>query len=422
MDNIVYLSIIAINIIIYMPTIFYKYVCDDLVVQTKQGPRPKKLLTTILLNIRGSRHDDSVLAHIITLISHTICCILIYIAFGSSTVSFLTAVLFAVNPINSECSIWLSGRHYIFNAILVLIMFIIPYSAIAILPFLIFMYITSIRNKLNSPDLTCEEKTLRPRKLILLFKTYGYYFWSCFFPVKIGFYHNAVTKIGITKNYNEQVYNLDKHFYLGVLAVYLVITNMIFNWNPAIRGLVWFSICILPFCNLFTISQPIGFRYSYYANIGLMYFLAMNIINYPWAIGVFLGAYIMKLWTYMPAYKDDFWQAEYNIVERPEVARNWENRGRKRFKAGEYKGALHDYCEAYEKCPHDCKVNYNVASMFMVQGQIDDAEIHLNQAEDNIYQNANGTTQRAMIKEMREQIAKARKTGQVELRKVVVMK
>ena len=51
---------------------------------------------------------------------------MIYLALGKNNLSFLTAILFSINPVNIQGSVWISGRNYVISSILTLAMFMFP--------------------------------------------------------------------------------------------------------------------------------------------------------------------------------------------------------------------------------------------------------------------------------------------------------
>lgn len=283
----------------------------------------------------------------------------------------------------------------------------------------------ALAGKLANKGLSTEMTAVRLRKLILFAKTYGYYFRLGFIARPLCLYHNLLHGFGLSKEYNRQAYKLDKDFWVGAAILYFAATNILFNFERSF-GLLWFSICIAQWCNIITISQYVAERYLYFANIGLMYTLAKCITYLPQPyqnyllIGV-LAYYITRLWYYMPAYKNDFWHIEFNLIEQWDNLRARFSRAYHKFKLREYRGAYFDYMVVYQKYPRDFKLNYNIANMLLAQGLIDMAEKHIKIAARNIYQNDEKPLAKKLIADTEAVIADARQQGSVAMNKVQIL-
>ena len=448
------LTIILVIIIVYFKTLFYNYVCDDFKVAYRTKKKDGNLFFKIWQEIKGTSYYNPKRSHLIVIILHCIVCILIYIVFGSNKVSFLTAILFVLHPSNTECSVWLSGKRYVYASILALLMFVFPiatpllwasagYLSIitavspimfistkwwfwAILPFMVFGFWRPLKKKLelNEKYRTDEMRVLRLRKLILAIKTFGFYFLRGIFPLRIGFYQTIGTGLGVTKKFTKECYKIDRDFWIGLFIVYFVGTNLIFNSSsPVFYGLLWWTVNILPFCNWITISQNSSLRYSYFANIGLCLVLA-NVLNNvrPELTGLVIGAYLIRLWYYMPAYKSQYWFVEYQIAEHPDYFRGWFHRGIKKYKAHNYTGALYDFLESIKLCPHDCKSNFNAAAMYILVDDLEYARKHLQIARENVYDNAMKDLMVGACDKLERLINQIEQTGKYQIKQLTILK
>ena len=407
--------LIVLIFILYFRILNYGYVVDDLTVFIeKKVPKPKEWWKILWLELKGDAYFNSKSAHALSLIIHTITCVLIYFTFGRNNISFLAAVLFAINPVNTQVSIWLSGKPYGVSAIFVLLMFWFPFlsplfawltsywSVNCILSPLMFLFTKFWYLSFLSIIIFCfkykeifrGEKivsstnkaliSISPRKLIIFLKTYGYYFQQCLWPTRLGFYHKFLYTFGVDKEENRKGYQLTYYFWIGLICVLMPLISTIWlgigqygvSW-----GLWWFSVNIVIFCNFITMNQGIGLRYCYLANIGLSLALANILINYPLLAVVFIVYYTTRLWLMAPMYKADFWLTEYQIFEEPEFHYVWLLRGNNRFGNEQFKEALSNYFEALRWRKNDFKTNFNIASCYIALGKTRQAREYLIIAE-----------------------------------------
>ena len=310
------ITIIIINIFFYARTIKYGCVSDDLAVVKRAEKYPKaNLLTKILLEWRNRAFFSLKRSHAISMVIHTLNCILILYAFKGQ-VGFLTACLFAVNPANEQGSIWMSGRNYARTTTIVLIIWIFkplflllyPISfmeSFAGLPLVIIMLTTEYwwqaallpilglifypftkqlinRMKGKAKTATPLMKSWHPRKIVLHFKTIWYYLIPLgLFPTRLAMYPNYMYTWGVSVKDNKYWLSFNKHFWWGLLTSIILWTLIIINWGNGIGfGLFWWYCFITLWCHYpITMHQAVGTRYGYLANVGLMYALATFILE-----------------------------------------------------------------------------------------------------------------------------------------------
>lgn len=301
------LLIILVNITFYWRTLSYHGVCDDIPIFNSGIPIPKgSWWMYFWYHLHGRKYTSWKFAHRLTLIVHTINCILIYIAFGMNPTSLMASLLFSINPTNNQGSIWLSGKGYSLITMYALLMWIFPlaspliylfgtyFCATSLLLFpLIFLFTKywwlvfiiplgfwreskRVFDKTPGSKYTMESndelKAVAPRKLIIVFKTLGYYFVNSIFALRLGFYHKYLFLHGVNAETNKLSYKIDKYFFIGIFVVLLTLyTRHI--------GLLWFCITIGQWLNLISFNQTIANRYAYLPNCGLMYFLADMMIK-----------------------------------------------------------------------------------------------------------------------------------------------
>lgn len=301
------LSLIALNLACYWRTLKYGYVSDDVLVRSSSKPTGK-FWQDLWGEIRGTCYFNPRREHAISMIIHTINCILVYLAFGADTVSYWAAFLWCINPADNQCAIWLSGKAYAVSVTLILLgvwlkpfiplyFYIYHWGINAIMFPLVFINMKPhwlvllfplyfiVRRKIlkdikvvKGDVSTKRMKSITPEKFVLAVKTFSYYVATALFPIRLGMYHTFGYEYGLTKEDCERVTKLNAHFWLGLILCTCYAVLMFLNWNNGLgMGLWWWCVFISMWCNLVVIQQFIAERYIYAANIGLMYALSYAI-------------------------------------------------------------------------------------------------------------------------------------------------
>jgi hypothetical protein len=416
------LIIVLVNLIVYFRTMHYGYVGDD--VERSQRRRPKRYFKKWYhrwwVQFIGLRHTNPQHAHFMTIMVHTSVCVLIYFALGSNNVSFLTALLFSINPVNIQGSVWVSGRNYAIATFLTLLMFLSPFTSVvpyylttffsvnawfAPLAFLwtphwyLFLLVPlflifskrnkqTIHNKIWGGKIkttNSEMREVKPDKLIIFTKTFGYYYKICLFPFVLGIDHKFLYGFGTNQTDNKKGYKIDGHFWFGLMCGLSPFIAFHFGLREVGWGLWWFAVNIAMWSNFITIQQQISLRYVYLANVGMSYALANLIIGYPILITIFLVFYLTRLWYTLPSYINDYWAVEYCIQETRTFHYIWLMRGVKKYFAKDFPGAYFDFMEAHMHKPYDFKVLYNIAATSLLLGNVKQAREFLERAKQNIY-------------------------------------
>lgn len=398
----------------------------------------KNIFHKLWLEFIGAVYWKKQRAHGMVIALHTATCLLIYALFGFTSAAYLAAVLFAINPANTQGgSIWLSGKIYNISTILALLMFMVPmiavplylltsffsinalfapvtflmtpYIMLAFLPLLgIKMYskILEVKKKVGTSS---EMRSISPRKFIPYVKSLGYYTTLCLFPWKLALYHTFLWGLGVNKEYNKRCYSLNKSFYLGVAVFITLVGSIIYWWGqPFTFGLLWYLVNISMWCNAITYQQQISERCVHTANVGLMYALACIIINYPVVIACFVTMYVVRLYKMMPMYTNEYWHTEYSMLESPDCNYIWIARGMKKYALKNHIGAMYDFLEAKRCAPWEYKANFNAANMAVLAQDFKMAENLLDDCEKCMYDGqeammlAQVNQARAWIKEVRE--------------------
>jgi len=392
------LLLISVNLLFYYCTTEFAGICDDIPVFNQNVEVPKNKWMYFWYHLHGRKYVSWKLAHWQTLSIHTLNCILIYFAFGRNNISALAALLFAVNPVNNQCSIWISGKGYSMNLTCALLMWIFPlaspiiyiygayFNGASILLFpLMFLFTkhwylalmllwgiqrergrvfnkTDPASKFNT-ETNAELLSLKPHKFIIALKTYGYYFTNTITARILGYYHKYLFLHGVNKESNKDSYKIDIYFFIG-LAVVLT-TFLTFD-----LGLLWFTITIAMWCNFISFNQTIANRYIYMGNAGLMLTIAILVNKCPYLTGMLLAYYLTRLGLFLIFYKSEYYSIEYSCLEQPDFFYPWQNRAVHCFQMQNYQGALGNMLKAAELRPTDWKLNYNICQIFMVLGNI----------------------------------------------------
>ncbi len=420
------LIITAIVVLMYARTLRYTYCIDDCEVAKVSDPKnpPKNIFLEIWLAWRGQyyRQDNAFLPHLCSLIIHLANCLLVYYAFGYNRVSFLAALLFAVHPAGAQASVWLSGRPYSIAANCVLAMyafkfmapvsywFALSWSLSAGLAPLIFLFspwwwlcflipvMAIFKGKLlykqikNKADLTpTRTKKFTLRRIVLYFKTLGYYTCLCIFPVRLGIYHNYLYTYGLTEQETRDWEKPDIYFLVGLGLIYVLVTNLLWNFTPAVFGLLWFVVFISQWCNFpITIQQAVAERYTYLPLVGLMFAIANMIMNLPdpvWRGIVFTAFFVYysgRLMIHLQSFRDIYFQVDHNLLNFPDCYAVWTWKGQVERVRGSFFTALEAWFRGWKLRKHDFRLCNNIAIMLANLGKFAEAEDFLLLASQNL--------------------------------------
>lgn len=408
------LIIFITTLFFYRNTVHYGYIIDDIEVSTHA--RTGKFWKDLWGQIRGHAYFNSETEHTITTLIHTINCMLIYKAFGSNNVSFLAAMLFAVNPVNNQASVWLSGKVYALAATLILLgwwlkplfpplyllTFYISLNGIfnpllflftapklyTILP-LLFIFV--LRNRL-SKEPQRRFKSVSPymreisfRKIIVCLKTLGYYTRLCLFPFKLGMCHKYLHEYGLTKRETENSFTFDKYFWFGIVTLLIIPLGLLLGND--MFGLVWFVLLMVQWCNFIVLNHPICERYTYLANVGLMFILAKTLLTIPY--GIYLACvigtfYATKLSFFLPVYKTNFAYFRSNKEEFKDVAIAYNQEGLEAIRFGQPNTALDVFMSGLFCRPYDFRLNFNSANLLIGMGRLEQARYFVYRAEQSL--------------------------------------
>lgn len=370
--------IVALNVLVYWRTFFYGLIIDD--IRWHQFIRTGGFDCTFLQNpikfirqrlygggtfgliikkkvIDGKEVDflDFKIDHIFQTSLHTVICTLIYFAFGANLISFCAAILYAINPANTQTSIWLNGRRYAVNIILVLLMLVskpvgfllyfltpmfqvtaifapILYASISpwflvFIPIVALVGLKEINEKIQlrySAVATKDHKRFTPQRLIVIVKSFGFNFFHAIFPGLAKMHYPSLYWWGRTKDGNKDAYAFNIEFFKGVLALVLIGAGCAYFKGNLLVFWVFMFVSALQWCCIIPAVQYNADRYMGLPNVFLMFFISHLSFKfagqYGFVLPLCLGLYyLVNLFQSMRQYRSmaDFF--DYHIFHNPEL-------------------------------------------------------------------------------------------------------
>ena len=358
--------------------------------------------------------------HVLTLILHTIICLLIYQVLGHNDISFWASILYAVNPINHQTAIWSNGRRYALNVILVLLMLWLPKPwgllAWVCTPFL---HLTAVfapvmlgwKYALAIPlagaiawywqygdykmrmgtQKSDEMLNWKATRFIPSIKLFGFYFIRSFWPGKCMMVYPHLYAWGLTKQGNENAHAFNLSFFRGVLALCISLVGLICLHGQERLYFIFAILSMVQWSGWIMVTQHSCDRYTACATPFMMYLLSSLSFNYfgqaalP-VILFFIGLYISELNVVMPMYKTilsfhQFHNYFYpdNIISRASMVHGM---------MGEKQPlqAWYEIVEALKYNPSDMRMNLLAAEVCLIMADRNSAQAHLNIAVTNVYE------------------------------------
>jgi hypothetical protein len=422
------LIIALVVVVVFWRTLKFGYCMDDYEVARRnlKEPhlKPKNKWDRFWKSFYGLYYDTPRLAHKITFTMHLINSLLVYYAFGASQISFFAALLFAIHPAGCQGSIWLSGKYYSASTMILLLMYsfkwfvpliyplqfifggfngILGPAVFLITPFwfwallipamlLIFRkrYMPAVNFKYSCAP--TQTKKISPWRIMLYFKSLGYYTVLGLFPLRLGVYHEYLYTYGLSKKETDHWHKLDLCAIFGLLVFSLFIWCVIyFRTSPVTAGLFWYMAMISQWCNCpITMQQAIAERFIYLALVGLMVAVvnAIYLIGDPVIQAALLGAifmgYLVRMLCHIESYKNIYRQIDYNILNFPNSHAAWTWKGSEEKNRGCPFTALEAWFEGWKLRKNDFRLNNNIAVLLTDQYQFDQALDFLKLASENI--------------------------------------
>lgn len=424
--------IIIVNLALYFKTLRFKFVSDDFSVFHNPPPFKNKWHKRWLQFIGACKLKGTTYSfvwykglkmaiikteeqeHFLALLIHTAICVSIYFAFGANQVSFVAALLYSVNPVNNQGTIWPGGRGYALPILSLLLSIGFPLLSpvllyfctwftigfhgvlgligsdkwwlLALVPILWLLhgkkFTTAIKLK-GSYETFTKDKEYDLGKLVVAIKTFGFYFTLCLIPFRVTFYHNFLQSLaGSHEKRWKSIW--DRYFWIGLFALIGIPVYCFLQWGPLAQALVAFLVTLVPYCNIIRANQEIAERFVALPNVFLMYALAQIIVPYHALVTAFLAFYATRTFYTLVMYKDEYFITELAIIEDPHAWWAWHCRAMKRWDTQSYKEALILWVMAKLISPKEFKVLINIATCLRLLKNDKEADEYLRLAEENI--------------------------------------
>ena len=201
------------------------------------------------------------------------------------------ALLYATNPINNQIAMWQNGRRYSMVILICLLglttpwalplYLYVPYLQVTGLPFVLVLahkYVwfvpfialggwvawnTSIKSFIRSrlPKIQQKERTVfNKNKLVFAIKSLGFYIVNSIVPTTKLMYYPKFEGFSLTNQYTEQIYSLNRDFWLSIVTLVAVTWVAISTGN--LTYWLYYLILIFPWLNWITVTQTLTDRYA----------------------------------------------------------------------------------------------------------------------------------------------------------------
>ena len=381
--------------------------------------------------------------HLITIFLHTVICLQVYWFFGSSPLSLMTALLYCVNPINIQTSVWMNGRRYAMSIILAFTALLIFPPAYLLAPFFqintifapllmgwvalpligLFMALTlgyssatTVKGFLSRrlPAIpNCELRVIKPRKAIIFIKSMGFYLYNSLLPVRKYFYYSYMQNFGLSKKGNEDGYKIDVYFWSSYVTVCGIISVLYYCFThhihtPLVYGLFFWVLFSAQWCNVFSVVQMFADRYMSFSSAFLMYavsycFLLLGVFYGFVAFLVLFLLYLTALYETMRLYEKPSNFYDYHLFYSPEniEARVYKASGL--IRQSRFVEAFPVVSRGLAYNPDDFKINILVANCLLYI-KPSDCEKFIVKAEGNVQLGIEDHCH-AVVKDLRDKIA-----------------
>lgn len=366
-----------------------------------------------------TKRDSIRLDHAITILLHLIVCELIYQVLGHNDIAFWAAILYAVNPISHQVSIWSNGRRYALNIILVLVMLALP-KPFGLLAWVCtpILHLTAVFAPLMmgwkyalaiplagaiawywqwndykmrlSTQKTQEMLKYTPKRVIPSVKLFGFYFFRSILPGRVMMVYSHLYFWGLTKEGTDDAHRLNLSFFRGVSSVIISIIGLCLLHGQDRLYFLFAVVSMVQWCGFLTVTQHSCDRYIATATPFMMYLFSSLLFAHAgtWAMPIillFIGLYISELNTVMKMYKSIISFHEYENFFYPDntVSRSAMVHGMMAEKQPLI--AWYEIQTALRYHPYDMRMNILAAEVCMVMADKKTAQHHLNIAMQGCY-------------------------------------
>jgi len=380
----------------------------------KKKPTVRNFIKYIYNSLYGAGFfKDGRTEHLATIFLHGINCSFIYNMSGS----LFGSLLYLINPINNQTTLWLNGRRYAVSILAVLLAWNFWWTAPFMAGFIAWLHISGIAMPLLflwTPFWMCvplvsglfiflnrnhiwnkikgrkkdfissnENHKITWKKGILYIKSIGFNFFNCILPLKPSMYHLFLEDFGHTEDANKKGYSINFEFLKGLIALgilcYLFTTPYAF-WS------FWFLIFISQWCNIYQVTMNSADRYCSLANIGLMIILAGHIQMLPNPYSYIIGSslavlYIMKYIPLFRAYINIDHYYKYHINLTPDAANPIFFYSKEFIARKDFHSAFAIVKDGLKYKPHNIKLILSFIECMIFMGKIEQALRGIDYAE-----------------------------------------
>lgn len=211
------------------------------------------------------------------------------------------------------------------------------------------------------------------RKLFIIPKTIWYYLGFVPFPKRLGLFHCW------GYHFEEPLQHADDKFYKGLATIIAIGVYFFFAPFAAQLGILWFFTFILIFTNLITAQQFVSERYAFIPAFGYCIVMAYLLRGVPAVTALIIGAYMMRVWVYLPTFQNEVRFYESNAQNFPDSEVALGNLGVAYLNHGLPGKAVDTWLEATRINPHYDVPWYNLYSFSKQQGDLIQAREFLKQ-------------------------------------------
>ena len=390
--------------------------------EIKIGPDPEHVKIEKCPRCKGVgkySHVNLKVEHGFTIFLHILICNLIYLSLGHNQVSLIAALLYSVNPTNTQTSIWMNGRRYAVNIVLMLLIVLIGPRGLGLYPMTTLFQINAIFTPVllgswwwlvipaevalnrkrfvsfyNHRMSTIVNDDMRkwhfPGRVIVVIRTAGFYISQMVWPRRNMMIYKFLHDWGMTAKGNSAAYALDRYFWIGTAAIVGSIAASFLFKGQDLYFLAFLVLSLGQWCNVLTATQTAADRYVSLANVFMMYFLAKLITLTPYTLPIaalFFGYYLSQILSHIIMYKDiqtfydyhNFYEPSNVTARKFEI--NWKLKARDPLAAWDLirTGLVYN--------PEDFTLLYQAAVCMQALGDYKSSEQYFERAEKNHYIN-----------------------------------
>ena len=243
--------------------------------------------------------------------------------------SLVATLLWGINPMLNQCTVWVSGRPYLIATMFALVIMLNWHQPIIVLPLFILGVITNVSigllpimlkilhpgwqttvylifmitggtawivwkfNKRFSAALVLDRDNFRftKRRFNTIVRIISYYVWGMFVPTKMGWYHQAGFR------YNEKWEKFNVWTLISWVIAVTLIQQGFAGW--------WLILGVLPNANMFATNSFVQDRYVYWGGVGLAIIMAPIVMSHPMILPIAVTFYVTRSYMYSRQMVDD---------------------------------------------------------------------------------------------------------------------